>query len=135
MPITRLRASDGRFVSGGAGIEWRGLGLLSEMYAVAGAKMIAAQQAAADKLAEVMEQYAQTNAPWQDRTGDARASLKTVVVHDGDKSFVYLGYGSEITYAVYLENVEYGGTSYAIVRPTIEYFASQIPSYLVGNVA
>lgn len=122
MAIERLRGGDGRFVERGAGIEWRGITLLSEYYASRGVKMHEYRIATADALAREMEAYARDNAPWQDRTGDARASLKAVAIHAPEISTVYLGYGSEIFYAFYLENYVYSGVSYAIIEPTIREF-------------
>lgn len=122
MALERIRGADGRFVTGGAGVEWRGLEVLSAYYAERGLKMHEYRIATADALAREMEAYAKDNASWEDRTGDARGGLKAIAVHSTEMSTVYLGYASGIDYAFYLENYVYNGVSYAIIEPTIREF-------------
>jgi len=125
-----VRDAMGRFVQGGSGIEWQGLEALDRSFDEFGVKahMIAAQTAEA--LGPVMEQYAKANAPWDDRTGDARRGLKAIVVHDAQSSTVWLGYSSATPYGYFLENYTYNGVSYAIIRPTIMQFAQDMGSYM-----
>jgi hypothetical protein len=127
-----VRDAMGHFVSGGSGIEWQGLEMLDRSFDEFGvrAHMIAAQTAEA--LAPVMEQYAKSNAPWDDRTTDARRGLKAIVIHNAQSSSVWLGYSSSTPYGYFLENYTYNGTSYAIVRPTIQQFAQDMGSYVRG---
>ncbi len=133
MTISRLRAANGRFVANGCGVEWQGLDVLSDWFNGRADKAHDMRRRVANRLAEVMEEYAQQNAPWEDRTGAARASLKAFAVHEELVSTVYLGYGSDIYYAVYLENAVYNGTSYAIIGPTIDYFSREEIAYLKGE--
>lgn len=122
MARSQLRGFDGRFVANGAGVEWQGLEVLSNWYSDRGVAMHEYRIATAEQLALTMEDYAKANASWEDRTGDARDSLKAVAVHGVDVSTVSLGYGPSIFYGYYLENFVYSGVSYAIIGPTIDFF-------------
>lgn len=66
--------------------------------------------------------YAQDNAPWSDRTGDARNSLDTDVRKEGEVIVWELSHG--VDYGLYLEVRNNG--EYAIIMPTLEMFAPQI---------
>ena len=66
--------------------------------------------------AGTMEGYAKSNAPWTDRTGNARQGLHGGVDTDGDRFVLYLSHGVE--YGIWLE-LAHGG-NYAIVRPTAD---------------
>jgi len=63
-----------------------------------------------------LESYAKLNAPWTDRTGNARQGLHGGVDTDGDQFVLYLSHGVE--YGIWLE-LAHGG-NYAIVRPTAD---------------
>jgi len=68
--------------------------------------------------------YAKTNAPWTDRTGNARAGLhaKTVVADQG-KAFELIVAGS-VFYQIFLET-RFSG-KYAILLPTVNYIGGII---------
>lgn len=66
--------------------------------------------------------YARTNAPWSDRTGDARAGLDIDVFSDGTDVVMELYH--TVDYGLYLETIESG--EWAIIMPTIELFSSEI---------
>lgn len=125
----RARNRQGQFVSGGYGIEWQGLEMVDAMFASFGNGLVAARVETADKLAELIEQYMKSNAPWKDRTGDAREGLTAIAVHDATSSTVYAGYSYKTPYGFFLENYTYKGVSYAIVGPTIERFARDMGAY------
>ena len=79
--------------------------------------------------AAVFEAYAKENAPWTDRTANARQSLWTTVeALSQDTVALYLSHGVE--YGVHLES-RYAGR-YAIIWPTIEAHLSQIGQMLQG---
>jgi hypothetical protein len=59
--------------------------------------------------------YARQNAPWADRTGDARAKLSTKVRENKNSVVVRLAHG--VPYGIFLELCNSG--RYAIIRPTI----------------
>lgn len=65
---------------------------------------------------EEMVQYARTNAPWDDRTGDARAGLEAEYVED-DFTLNLVLYHT-VDYGPWLE-IRWGG-KYAVILPTLE---------------
>ena len=68
------------------------------------------------KYAAEAEQRAKVNAPWTDRTGDARKLLKGEVIDDGEVLGVRLMH--RVEYGKQLETAHDG--KYAILKPTIE---------------
>lgn len=75
-----------------------------------------------DRFVEEVQDYAQSNAPWADRTGEARASLAAEVVTEGDSVLLILSHG--VDYGEWLETIQSG--RYAIIMPTLEHYAAQI---------
>lgn len=73
-------------------------------------------QVAANDFADALVEYARKNAPWQDRTGDARAGLQSAVTLYNNSLEVDLYHTVE--YGLWLE-VRWGGR-YAIIIPTVE---------------
>lgn len=67
------------------------------------------------------------NAPWTDRTGNARNGLHAGVEVGQDKFTFYLSHGVE--YGVFLE-LAHGG-NYAIVRPTADVYAPKLRDALI----
>jgi len=82
----------------------------------------------------VFERYAKEEAPWTDRTANARQSLHTWIEQISDDTVhLYLSHGMD--YGVYLEAMgsENGHAGrYAIIWPTIEAHLSQIAKMLKG---
>jgi len=72
--------------------------------------------------AEAMENYAKTNAPWQDRTGDARETLHATVEETGPIGTIVLAHG--VDYGLWLEIAN--GGKYSIIPETIDVFGPQI---------
>ena len=64
----------------------------------------------------IFEAEAKTNAPWTDRTGNARQGLSGGAEIDGDSIVIYVAHSME--YGIYLELSNAG--KYAILKPTIE---------------
>ena len=127
---TPPRAADGKFVSGPVGFEWRGLSMMtSRLYAIS-QELGLKRQNSAKRIAAAMLVYMKANAPWKDRTGNARASLFTTVVDSPTtgQTTVYAGQG--VFYGVFLEKKTYNGVSYAIVRPTLMYYRGRLKEYL-----
>jgi hypothetical protein len=58
--------------------------------------------------AEDMENYAKANAPWTDRTGDARERLHATVEETGPIGTIVLAHG--VDYGIWLE-VRFGGVN------------------------
>lgn len=84
-----------------------------------GDKVQVAIRALAEFIATKLQNEARQNAPWTDRTGNARSGLFGVV-DDAAKDLVtiYLSHGHTIFYGMFLE-LSNGG-KYAIIEPTIE---------------
>lgn len=66
--------------------------------------------------------YARANAPWEDRTGDARAGLDVDVRWEGE-TIVWEMFHS-VDYGLYLETRWNG--KFAIIMPTLEMFAPEV---------
>jgi hypothetical protein len=75
--------------------------------------------AATSQMAQTVENYAKENAPWEDRTGDARDGLAA----EGDYSFYKytIVLYHTVDYGVWLE-IRWNGR-WAIIMPTLEHFA------------
>ena len=69
-----------------------------------------------DQAKDQVESYARDNAPWEDRTGDARAGL-TAEVMNNDGEIVMLLFHT-VTYGRWLETIQNG--NFAIILPTLE---------------
>lgn len=76
----------------------------------------------AHKHAAEMEAWAKSNAPWQDRTGAARAGLKATVEDNDLVAEITLAHG--VDYGVWLE-LAHGGKN-AIIAPAIDHFAPRV---------
>jgi hypothetical protein len=74
----------------------------------------------AGRIATVMQNDARTNAPWTDRTSNARTGLFGIAERDVARRLIviYLSHGVDIDYGKWLE-LAHGG-KYAIIMPTIE---------------
>lgn len=82
----------------------------------------AAIGAYADTAAKKMEAEAKRNAPWQDRTGNARNSIQGNFGWQGNKAVISLSGNKE--YSVYLELAH--EKKYAILKPTIDRNAPEV---------
>lgn len=69
--------------------------------------------------AEDMEAWAKQNAPWQDRTGDARERLHATVEETGPIGTIVLAHG--VDYGLWLE-IRHAGV-YSVIAPAIDYWA------------
>lgn len=76
---------------------------------------------AQDFAAELVE-YAQQNAPWQDRTGEARAGLSSEVEIENEVLNISLFH--TVSYGLWLE-IRWGG-KYAIIIPTVEQMGARL---------
>lgn len=73
-----------------------------------------------------MENFAKSNAPWQDRTGDARRSIQKKDLSNQDYILFYLIIG--VSYGLYLELANQG--KFQILRPTMTVFEPQLKKHL-----
>jgi hypothetical protein len=128
---TRLRDPKGRYVQGGSGIAFFGIEAMSENIARAAASFKSSAVRGAERVAQQMEQYAQENAPWEDRTGNARRTLKAVVVEDQNSATIYLGYN--VFYGIFLEFAN--GGRYAIIQPTLLVFAPKVMGEIRNTIS
>jgi len=85
-----------------------------------------AQQNAAE-----MEAWAKQNAPWQDRTGAARAGLSARVEGDGGIGTIVLSHG--VDYGIWLEIAN--GGRYAIIAQAIDVFGAKLMDDLQSMLA
>jgi len=112
-----------------AKITWRGVPQMSANCLTYADRVRAAVRAVADYFAPVMERYAKQNAPWTDRTSNARQSLYTMVEElSQDAVVLYLSHG--VNYGVFLE-VRWNGR-YATIWPTIQAHLDAITKMLKG---
>ena len=127
-PTREIRSAAG--LGNREGIIWRGLAVLADNINRRGVTLNRTRRLAIEKLASDMETYAKENAPWEDRTGDARALLRGGTIHDeaNDISIAYLTHGVE--YGVWLEIMNSG--EFSIVMPTILEFQSRFMSVVVA---
>ena len=75
-----------------------------------------------DSVAQSVKEDAQANAPWNDRTGDARAGLEVEVSDEGGEVVVTLMHTMD--YGQWLETIQSG--RFAIIMPTLEKYAGEI---------
>jgi hypothetical protein len=75
-----------------------------------------------------LEQYMKDNAPWTDRTGDARRGLAAQRVSQGLSNTIVLYH--QVSYGIYLETRWDG--KYAIIQPTIEAMGPDVMNRLEG---
>jgi hypothetical protein len=90
-----------------------------------------AQEAVSACLAEA-EKDAKRNAPWTDRTGNARRSITgTRAVVEGHEAYGYLYIG--VYYGVFLELCNQG--RFRIIFPTLEIAATKLPQWVRWSYA
>jgi hypothetical protein len=78
----------------------------------------------------IILQYAKDNAPWADRTGDARNGLDVDVYQEGDQ--VVLELYHTVSYGEWLETIQDG--AFATIMPTLERFAAEVFEAAGGTV-
>jgi hypothetical protein len=85
-----------------------------------GDRVLVAVTAVAGWIATLMQNDARANAPWTDRTGNARTGLFGTAERDVARSLVtiYLSHGADLDYGIWLELANAG--RYAVIERTIE---------------
>jgi hypothetical protein len=76
----------------------------------------------AQRRAPEIEAWMKANAPWTDRTGNARQTLSVEVRMFATQVVIWMSHG--VTYGKYLE-LAYGG-QYAVIGPALDQFAPAI---------
>ena len=94
-------------------------------------KIEAAVATAVDYSATRAEAYAKSNAPWTDRTGNARGGLFAEPFHDYGNNHGY-DIAHSVPYGIWLE-VRWDG-KYAVIGPAVERFAPRMMR-LVADLA
>lgn len=84
--------------------------------------LIEETKAVAESWADDILQYAKDNAPWEDRTGDARQGLDIEVDVEGDLVVITLFH--TVDYGLWLEVIESG--KWATIMPTLEHFSHEV---------
>lgn len=77
--------------------------------------------------AEEIEEYMRSNAPWEDRSGEAREGLTAEYDSTGLFQHSIILYHT-VEYGIWLE-IRWNGR-YAIIQPTVEHFGPEIMSKL-----
>jgi hypothetical protein len=90
-------------------------------HAVGEGLMAQVEEEALVKAQEILN-YAQANAPWADRTGDARRGLDVAVQQDPEAIIIQLYH--TVDYGLWLEVIQSG--RFAIIMPTLELFAGEM---------
>lgn len=84
-----------------------------------GERVLVAVKALADFIATEAQNEMRQNAPWTDRTGNARSGLFSIAEQAAkDVVIIYFSHGHTIEYGIYLELSNAG--RYAIIAPTME---------------
>jgi len=78
--------------------------------------------AVAESLASEIESDAQFNAPWDDRTGEARDGLEAEASMEGGEIVITLAHG--VDYGQWLETIQSG--RFAIIMPTLEKYGHRV---------
>lgn len=86
------------------------------------AEVLGRAKRSADQEAIKILADAKENAPWQDRTGAARAGLGVEVDIEGDEVVISLFHS--VDYGIWLETIQSG--EYAIIMPTLEKYAAEV---------
>lgn len=112
-------------------IEWQGGqspdDLAGEIVAY-GERLKAAVLELADRYAGIIQAYMQDNAPWTDRTSNARQGLKAVPKPSGNDVILYLIHTVE--YGVYLELGTSRMGARPIILPALEAYIGEIRNAL-----
>lgn len=127
----QIRDFQGRY-AGAWGVAWQGLDALSEGLFNYGKRVERATHEGMEELAKEMVTWAQENAPWEDRTTDARKGLQAVVITNGSRTVIWFGHGGEIHYGIWLETMQ--GGRFAIVLPTVLQFAPRVGGKVASHV-
>jgi hypothetical protein len=91
---------------------------LAWMVGTLGARVVASMEEGKGKV----EEYAKSNAPWEDRTGDARDGL--IADLSEEDGVIVLELAHSVEYGIYLETIEDG--AFAIIMPTLEALGPEI---------
>lgn len=103
-------------------VQWTGQAGVKRAMDQYGRDVKAASKALANRWSVDIENYAKDNAPWDDRTANARQSLYSLVDDGNGRLIIYLSHGVE--YGVWLE-LKYQG-KYAIIERTLDRYRTPV---------
>lgn len=131
----QLRDFQGRFAGGGGGVAWMGIEASVAYMEDLKRKTDAGAQRAANRLVQETVMWMKANAPWQDRTGDARSELQGNIQFNSDSEAasvirIFLGHG--VDYGIHLE-LGMGGR-FQIIKPGIDRLAAKLPESVVREM-
>lgn len=116
-----------------AGIRWETPP--AQMFAQVGAMGAANAETIAVRVAErnadEIRAWMRENAPWTDRTGEARAGLDTEVIHVIARA-VFIVLYHRVSYGIYLEFAR--AARYRILAPALDYFVPRIIAQLQAEL-
>lgn len=106
--------------NGGVTIRWiKPPKTLQTAVAKYGLRVLVAIKAIADYIAVQAQNDMRQQAPWTDRTGNARNGLFSIAEQAAsDTIIIYFSHGHSINYGIYLETM--GAGKYAIIAPTMQ---------------
>ena len=84
------------------------------------------------RAAEAAEAFMKANAPWTDRTGQARAGLHAEVIASDNTFVLSMGHGQNVEYGIWLET-RFNGR-FAIVIPTQIIFSSRLEGFIKNEI-
>lgn len=132
--LTWSRVTDLKFLKGTGALVEGPIGSMALVRGVAEESIPGGLLSGMHRLAAQMEEYARARAPWQNRTGAARAGLYGYADQVDDGTFIAgVAHGPDVDYALWLE-VRWNGR-YAIIGPTQAAFASKAGDVIADEVA
>lgn len=119
-----------------SGIRWvRPPSQLAKAVDQYGERVLVAVTAVAGRIATIMQNSAKQNAPWTDRTGNARSGIFATAEQDLARGMVviYLSHSAALDYGVWLELAN--GGRYGVIMQTIEAHLPELKAMLDGIFA
>lgn len=83
----------------------------------------------AQRVAKEAEVWMKENAPWTDRTGNARRELYARVTVERDRYLIVIRFGHGVDYGIFLELARAG--RFGIINPTIDKYGPEFMSEIV----
>lgn len=124
--LTTIEEMGSNSLSAGFGFRWQGVIEIQHKLDEMNQKIEESVHQLVELLAAEMESWAQSNASWNDRTGDARKGLTGFPEHEGNVSRAVIAHTVDYWFAL---EIMHGGT-YAILLPTVLHFAAQANAVL-----
>ena len=130
--LARQQLRDGGKFAGKWGVAWTGYERLETGISdlAMGLTMSGGLEDRLHELGQRMVNWMVFNHNWQNRSFDAEAGLQYGIVKHSETSFsLFVGYGKETTYGIWLE-VRWGG-KFALLVPTLEHFRPQLARVMI----